>query len=126
MPFGLCNTPAMFQRIMQNCLGGHNLMHCLIYLDNITVFLQMAEHLHHLHVVFDHFREHNLRLKPSKCDLFRSKINCLAHHMSKEGVCPSHSKLKAIAECTLPKTYTKVQAFLGLGGHSRWFIKGFV
>ena len=54
LPFGLCNVPAMFQRLMQNCLGKLNLMCCLIYLGNIIVFLQTAEeHLHWLHMVFN-------------------------------------------------------------------------
>ena len=54
MPFGLCNVPAMFQRLMQNCLRELNLTYCLIYLDDIIIFLQMLEeHLHHLHVIFD-------------------------------------------------------------------------
>ena len=43
MPFGLCNAPAMFQQLMQNCLGELNLIYCLIYLDNIVIFLQTAE-----------------------------------------------------------------------------------
>ena len=43
MPFGLCNVPATFQRLMQNCLSKLNLIYCLIYLDDIIVFLQMAE-----------------------------------------------------------------------------------
>ena len=54
MPFGLCNTPATFQQLMQNCLGELNLIHCLIYLDNIVIFLHTTEeYLHHLHVIFD-------------------------------------------------------------------------
>ena len=54
MPFGLCNAPATFQGLMQNCLRELNLTYCLIYLDNITVFSQTAEeHLHCLHVIFD-------------------------------------------------------------------------
>ena len=54
IPFGLCNAPATFQWFMQNCLGKLNLIYCLIYLDDLTVFPQtMKEHLHHLHVVFD-------------------------------------------------------------------------
>ena len=57
MPFGLCNTPAIFQRLMQNCLSKLNLIFCLIYLDDVIVFSQMAEeHLHRLHAVFDQFR----------------------------------------------------------------------
>ena len=61
MPFGLCSVPATFQRLMQNCLGKLNLIYCLIYLDNIIIFLWTAEeHLHRLCVVFDQFMEYNL------------------------------------------------------------------
>ena len=38
MPFGLCNVPAMFQRLMQNCLSELNFIYCFIYLDNIIIF----------------------------------------------------------------------------------------
>ena len=89
MPFGLWNVPATFQWLMQNCLGELNLIYCLIYLDDIIIFLQTAEeHLHWLHVVFNQFREYNLKLKPSKCSLFKEEINYLAHWVSKEGVQP--------------------------------------
>ena len=80
MPFGLCNVPATFQWLMQNCLGELNLIYCLIYLDNIVVFSRtVEEHFHQLHVIFDWFREHNLKLKPSKCNFFREEITYLAH-----------------------------------------------
>ena len=80
MPFGLCNTPATFQRLMQNWLGELNLTYCLIYLDNIVIFSKTAEeHLHLLCIVFNQFREHNLKLKPSKYSFFRKEITYLAH-----------------------------------------------
>ena len=80
MPFGLCNVLATFQWLMQNCLGELNLICCLIYLDDIIVFLQMAEeYLHQLSVVFNQFREYNLKLKLSKCSLFKEEINYLVH-----------------------------------------------
>ena len=54
MPFGLCHALATFQRLMQNCLGELNLIFCLIYLDDLIMFLQtVEEHFHQLHVVFD-------------------------------------------------------------------------
>ena len=99
MPFGLCNVPATFQWLMQNCIGELNFIYCLIYLDDLIMFLQTAEeHLHHLCVVFNCLREYNLKLKPSKCSLFKEEINYLAHKVSKAGSCPSDINVKAIAE----------------------------
>ena len=87
MPFGLCNAPITFQQLMQHFLGELNLIYCLIYLDDIVIFLStVEEHFHCLHVIFDQFREHNLKLKPSKCNFFREEITYLAHQVSKYGV----------------------------------------
>ena len=126
VPFGLCNAPPTFQRLMLNFLGELNLTYCLIYLDDVIVFSQTEEeHLERMRIVFDHLREHGLKLKPSKCDVFKMEINYLAHHVSKKGVLPSKKNLEAIAECPPPDTYTKVKSFVGLVGHYRHFIKGF-
>ena len=126
MPFGLCNAPPTFQRLMLNCLGELNLTYCLIYLDDVIIFSQMEEeHLERMCVVFDRFREHGLKLKPSKCEVFRTEINYLAHQVSKRGVLPSKKDLEAIAQCLPPDTYAKVKSFVGLVGHYRHFIKGF-
>ena len=93
----------------------------------MIVFSKMEEeHVQHLHIVFNHFREHNLKLKPTKCKFFQSEINYVAHHVSKKKVQPSKENLKAVAEFTPPKMYTEIRAFLGLVGHYWWFIKGFV
>ena len=90
------------------------------------MFLQTAEeHLHQLHVVFNHLREYNLKLKPLKCSLFQEEINYLAHQVSKRGVWPSNINVKAIAEYAPPQTYSEIRASLSLVGHSKWFIKGF-
>ena len=126
MPFGLCNALPTFQRLMQNCLGELNLTYCLIYLDDVIVFSETPEeHLQRMHVVFDRLREHGLKLKPSKYDVFKSKINYLAHHVSQKGVLPSKKNLESITQCPPPDTYTKVKSFVGLVGHYRRFIKGF-
>ena len=107
-------------------MGELNFIYCLIYLDNLIVFLQTAEeHLHHLCVVFDHLREYNLKLKPSKCSLFKEEITYLDHKVSKAGIRPSNINVKAIAEYEPLQTYTEIRAFLGLMGHYRHFIKGF-
>ena len=67
MPFGLCNTPATFQRLMDLVLAGLQWSSCLVYLDDIIVTGKtFLEHLHHLRVVFDRLREANLKLMPAK------------------------------------------------------------
>ena len=68
----------------------------------------VEEHLHQLHVVSDQFREYNLKLKLSKCSLFKEEINYLVHQVSKEGVWPSNLNLVAITECAPPQTYTEI------------------
>ena len=77
---------------MHNCLGELNLTYCLIYLDDVIVFSKIVEeHLKHLHIVFDHFQEHSLRLKPTKGEFFRDEINYLAHHAPK-GWCEAQQR----------------------------------
>ena len=126
MPFGLCNAPPTFPRLMQNCLGELNLTYCLIYLYDVTVFSEMPEeHLQRMRVVFDCLREHGLKLKLSKCEVFKSEINYLAHHVSQKGALPLKKNLESIAQCPPLDTYTKVKSFVGLVGHYRCFIKGF-
>ena len=126
MPFGLCNAPPTFQRLMQNCLGKLNLTYCLIYLDDVIAFSETPEeHLQRMRVVFDHLQEHGLKLKPSKCDVFKSEINYLAHHVSQKGVLPLKKNLESIAQCLPLDTYTKVKSLVVLVGHYRCFIKGF-
>ena len=65
------------------------------------------------------------KLKPSKCEVFKSEINYLAHHVSQKGVLPLKKNLESIAQCPSLDTYTKVKSFVGLVGHYRRFIKGF-
>ena len=111
---------------MQNFLEELNLKYCLIYLDDMMVFSEMEEeHMQCLHVVFNCFQEHNLKLKPTKCKYLLNEINYLAHHVSKKGVRSSIENLKAVAEFTLPQIYMEIWAFLGLVGHYQWFMKGF-
>ena len=85
MPFGLCNTPVTFQRLMQNTLGELNLTYCIIHLDDLIVFgCTEEENLEHLCIMFECFCEFNLKLKPSRCSFFQSEIVYLAHHISRK------------------------------------------
>ena len=126
MPYGLCNAPVTFQRLMQNCLGELNLMYALIYLDDVIIYSKTEEeHLVHLRTVLERFMENGLKLKPSKCNFFRTEINYLGHKVSAAGMEPGTEGLKGIAEIAPPAMYTQVRKFLGATGYFRRFIKGY-
>ena len=56
MPYRLCNAPATFQHLMQNCLGELNLTYALIYLDDVIVYSKTKEeHLVRLCTVLEQF-----------------------------------------------------------------------
>ena len=55
-------------------MGDLNLRDCLIYLDDIVIVSStFEEHIDRLQAVFKRMQEHHLKLKPSKCELFRDK-----------------------------------------------------
>ena len=126
MLYGLCNAPATFQRLMQNCLGELNLTYALVYLDDVIVYSKTEEdHLCRLQVVFERFHEHGLKLKPSKCSFLRKQITFLGHEVSANGMQPGNINLKGIAEMAPPANYTEVRHFLGMTGFFRRFIRNY-
>ena len=126
MPYGLCNAPATFMCLMQNCLGELNLTYVLIYLDDVIVYSKTEEeHLVHLRAILEQFMEHGLKLKPSKCNFFRMEISYLGHKVSMARMEPGTEGLKGIMEIVTPTTYTQVHKFLGATGYFCHFIKGY-
>eukprot|EP00731_Ephydatia_muelleri_P031079 Em0022g593a len=71
MPFGLCNAPATFQRLMDRVLGTLKWSSCLVYFDDIIVVgSSFGDHLRHIASVLMKLREAGLKLKPTKCKFF--------------------------------------------------------
>ena len=126
MPYRLCNAPATFQRLMQNCLGELNLTYALVYLDDVIVYSKMEEdHLRWLQAVFERFYEHGLKLKPLKCRFLHKQITFLGHEVSTNGMTPGNLNLKGIAEMAPPANYMEVRHFLGMTGFFQRFIKNY-
>ena len=126
MPFGLCNAPAMFQWLMEMCLNDLNLKWCLIYLDDIVIFSKtQEEHIEHLDAVLQRLIDAGLKLKPSKCNLFKKEIVYLGHRVTIKGIHPNPKGIKAVQEIVAPETVTGVRKFIGLVSHYWKFIKGF-
>ena len=101
-------------------------MYALIYLDDVIVYSKTEEeHLVRLRAILERFMEHSLKLKPSKCNFFRTEISYLGHKVSTAGMEPGTKGLKGITEIMPPTMYTQVCKFLGATGYFRHFIKGY-
>ena len=126
MPFGATNAPATFQKLMESCLGDLNLNWCIIYLDDVVVYAPtMEEHLKRLSRVFQKLKEVGLKLKPSKCQLFRKSISYLGHVVSEEGVRTDPKKIEAVQNWERPHNVNTVRKFLGFVNYYRKFIKDY-
>ena len=126
MPFGLCNAPATFERLMEKVLSGLQWEIALIYLDDVIVFAKtIEEEIARLKIVFQRFRDANLKLKPKKCVLFQESVLYLGHRVSRDGVSTDPGKIRAVQEWPVPKNTTDVRSFIGLTSYYRKFVKGF-
>lgn len=126
MPFGLCNAPATFERMMDSLLRGFKWSICLCYLDDVRVFApSFASHLTHLSYILALFRQAGLQLNSAKCHFGQRRINILGHLVDTQGVQPDHDKVKAVKQFPVPRSTTDVRSFVGLCSYFRRFIKGF-
>ena len=126
MPFGLCNAPATFERLMEQVLAGLPTTVALLHLDDILVPDRTFEQqIDKLQMVFQRLKEANLKLNPKKCNLFQREVKYLGHVVSAKGVSPDQEKVEAIQAWPRPMSITDVKSFLGLASYYCRFSAGF-
>ena len=115
MPFGLSGAPATFCRLMQKVLKDQLWKICLFYLDDVIVYAKThRELLERLNTVISVLGQAGLKVIPSKCTLFKTRISFLEHAVSEQGVDPQPEKIEATRD---------VRAFFGLASYYRRFVK---
>jgi len=115
MPFGLSNVPATFFRLMLRVLSDHlwRIFHC--YLDDAIIYAtSRRELLERLNTVLSCLKNVGLKVKSSKCTLFKERISFLGHIVSAEGIDPQEEKIQSILDWPVPKCVRDVIAIFGL------------
>lgn len=126
MPFGLCNAPSCFERLMERVLEGMQWKAALVYLDDVLVFGNtFEEELVRLTEVLRRLRTAGLKLSPKKCTLFRTEVPFLGHLVGRQGVKTDPLKVTAVEGWPVPKTVSELRSFLGLCTYYRRFVPGF-
>ena len=126
MPFGLCNAPATFQRLMQVVLSGLEWQCCFVYIDDILIASRsFEEHMRHVQLVFERLRQAGLRLKPKKCQFLRKKVPYLGYVISRQGIEVDPRKIGQVQNFPKPTDPTSVRSFVGLASYYRRFVPHF-
>jgi hypothetical protein len=80
MPFGICNAPTTFMRVMNDVFMPFLDNFVIVYLDDILIFSETwDEHVRHVKQVLDTLQRENMYAKLSKCEFGKIALVYLGH-----------------------------------------------
>jgi hypothetical protein len=128
MFFGLCNSPATFQAMMNNIFRDMlNEGWLIIYMDDILIYSSdPEEHRKRTLRILARLRENDLFLKAEKCKFDVKEVEYLGLIISKNKIAMDPTKLAGIRDWPAPTNIKGVRSFLGFGNFYRRFIGHFV
>jgi hypothetical protein len=127
MFFGMCNSPATFQSMM-DAIFNDLIEGCIviIYMDDIFIFARTRAELEdNTKKILQRLRENDLFLKPKKCEFCKEKIEWLGMIIEEGKISMDPGKLKGISDWPSPTTVKQTRGFLGFGNFYRRFIRHF-
>ena len=124
MFFGLCNSPATFQHMMDNIFIVQTAKGwMIIYMDDMLIFAETKEELTERTLeVLQLLRENDLYLKPQKCKFYVTRVEFLGFIIEDGKMIMDPIKLAGIADWPAPTTLRQLRSFLGFGNFYRKFI----
>ena len=119
MFFGLTNSPATFQTMM-NVIFAEEIAKgwLIVYMDDLLIATKDNPKYHEqcVHKVLKKLRKHDLYLKPEKCIFEQQKIKFLGVVLEDSMVQMDPAKVQGVADWSPPQNVTDVRAFLGFTG----------
>ena len=126
MPFGLCNAPASFQRVMDIVLNNFRWKTCLVYLDDVIIFSKnFDDPLKHVQEILQCLEDAGFSLKLKKCDFFKNEVDYLGHVVMPGKLAVAQRTIEAVKHFKLPETQTHIKSFLSLCNVYRRFVCNF-
>lgn len=127
MFFGLTNSPATFQALMNSIfLDLIAEGKVAVYLDDILIFtITLEEHRMVVNEVLQRLKAHDLYLRPEKCEFEQEEIEYLGLVIKEGEVHMDPSNVEAVRTWPTPRTLREVRGFLGFANFYRRFIKDF-
>jgi hypothetical protein len=99
MSFGLTNTLATFQALMNEVLRPFFRLFVLVFFDDIVIYSpNWSEHLLHVRAILTTLQEHHLFIKQSKCAFGRREVAYLGHVISTNGMAMDQQKVLAVLD----------------------------
>ena len=124
MPFGMKNSPATFQRLVNNVICG--LDGCDAYIDDVIIYSDSwSDHLQRIRQLFDRLSKAKLTVNLAKTEFCHATVTFLGHLVGQGQVKPLEAKVNAISEFPVPKCKRQLMRFLGMAGYYRKFCKNF-
>ena len=127
MYFGLTNSPATFQTLM-NVIFADLIAEgkVAVYLDDILIWSDdLSEHRKVVKEVLSRLQKYDLYLRPEKCLFERDEIEFLGLIIRAGEVAMDPIKTDAIASWPIPQNLKDVRGFIGFANFYRRFIKDF-
>ena len=124
MSFGMKNSPATFQRLVNNVICG--LDGCDAYIDDVIIYSDSwSDHLQRIRKFFDRLSKAKLTVNLVKTEFCHATVTFLGHLVGQGQVKPLEAKVNAISEFPVPKSKRQLMRFLGMAGYYRKFCKNF-
>jgi hypothetical protein len=126
MPFGLTNSPAIFQCLMNSSFAPFMRKFMLVFMDDILIYRKsLAKYVQHLTQIFKFLRAHKLFIKFKKCAFAQPQTDYLGHIISAKGVATDPTKISAMLHWLTPQSLTELRGFHRLTEYYQKIVKDY-